>query len=187
MAAATADQDFNIRNGEITTLPLAAATKVFSRTLAAADSAGRVKPGADTAGLRIVGWFEHYQDNSAGSAGDLSVQVRRGIIKLNNSGSAAVDADDVGKLCYVEDDNTVAESNTNKVVAGTVVEVESDGVWVEVGFASRVVPTQVTLASTNGTAGAAADLTALKAEAENIGDDVRAIHAALVTAGIVRA
>jgi hypothetical protein len=45
--------------------------------------------------------------------------------------------------------------------------------------------TQVTLTSTNGTAGAAVDLTALKAEAEKIGDDVRAIHAALVTKGIV--
>jgi hypothetical protein len=41
----------------------------------------------------------------------------------------------------------------------------------------------VVLGSTNGTAAAAADLAALKAEAELIGDDVRAIHAALVQAG----
>lgn len=49
----------------------------------------------------------------------------------------------------------------------------------------RPAATQVTLQSTNGTAGAAVDLTALKAEAEKIGDDVRAIHAALVTKGIL--
>lgn len=44
----------------------------------------------------------------------------------------------------------------------------------------------VVLTSTNGTAGAAsASLANLAAEAEKIGDDVRAIHAALVSAGII--
>lgn len=37
----------------------------------------------------------------------------------------------------------------------------------------------VTATSTDGTAAAAADLAALKAEAEKIGDDVRALHASL--------
>ena len=46
--------------------------------------------------------------------------------------------------------------------------------------------TAPTLGSTNGTAAAAADLAALKAEAELIGDDVRALHAALITAGVLR-
>lgn len=40
------------------------------------------------------------------------------------------------------------------------------------------------LTSTDGTAAAAADLAALKAEAEKIGDDVRAIHAKLVLSGL---
>lgn len=42
------------------------------------------------------------------------------------------------------------------------------------------------LTSTNGTAGAAADLNALKAEAEKIGDDVRAIGAALSSPALVK-
>lgn len=51
-----------------------------------------------------------------------------------------------------------------------------------------VAPTVVALTSTNGVAAAAsADLAALAAEAEKIGDDVRAIHAALVTRGILAA
>lgn len=49
----------------------------------------------------------------------------------------------------------------------------------------RVFGAAVALTSTNGTAAAAADLAALKAEAEKIGDDVRAIHAALLTAGLL--
>lgn len=50
----------------------------------------------------------------------------------------------------------------------------------------RKIGAAVTLTSTNGTAAAAsADLAALAAEAEKIGDDVRAIHAALLTAGFL--
>lgn len=47
----------------------------------------------------------------------------------------------------------------------------------------RLIGNAIVLASTNGTAGAAADLAALKAEAENIGDDVRALYAALKANG----
>ncbi len=43
----------------------------------------------------------------------------------------------------------------------------------------------VVLTSTNGTAAGAADLAALKAETENIGDDVRAIYAALKAEGLL--
>jgi hypothetical protein len=42
------------------------------------------------------------------------------------------------------------------------------------------------LTSTDGTAAGAADLAALKAEAEKIGDDVRAIGAALATPALVK-
>jgi len=43
----------------------------------------------------------------------------------------------------------------------------------------------VALSSTNGTAGAAGTLAALAAETEHVGDDVRAIYAALVAAGLM--
>jgi hypothetical protein len=51
----------------------------------------------------------------------------------------------------------------------------------------------VTLTSTNGTAAAAEDLAALKAECENIGDDVRslstlvhALRTALISTGLIK-
>jgi hypothetical protein len=51
---------------------------------------------------------------------------------------------------------------------------------------ARSVGNAVTLTSTNGTAAAAsADLAALAAEAEKIGDDVRALYAALQAAGLL--
>jgi hypothetical protein len=47
----------------------------------------------------------------------------------------------------------------------------------------KLIGNSLVFASTNGTAAAAADLAALKTEAENIGDDVRALYAALKANG----
>lgn len=53
-------------------------------------------------------------------------------------------------------------------------------------LAPRPIGAAVILTSTNGTAASAsADLAALAAETEKVGDDVRAMHAALVTAGFL--
>lgn len=67
--------------------------------------------------------------------------------------------------------------------SGDIIEIDD---IIEGGGGGAVVATQVTLTSTNGTAAAASgSLANLAAEAEKIGDDVRAIHAALVTAGLL--
>lgn len=165
--------------------PVAAATNIYAGTLVALDASGNLVNASDAAAIRVAGRAEETVDNSAGSAGDLKATVKRGVFKFANSGSAAVDADDKGKICFVEDNQTVAETSTNKCKAGLVVDVEDDGVWVDTTFAAFATQV-VTLGSTNGTAGAAADLAALKAETELIGDDVRAIHAALVVLGILK-
>jgi hypothetical protein len=186
MAVATAEINTAERLGVVTAYPLAAATKIYAGTLVALDASGDALPAADTAGLRVVGLAQQTIDNSAGLAGALKIAVKKGVFQLNNSAGDAVDANDKGKLCYVEDDNTVSETGgVNKVKAGRVLEVGSDGVWVDTDFAS-VVPVTVALGSTDGTAAAAADLAALKAESELIGDDVRAIHAALVAQAILK-
>jgi hypothetical protein len=85
--------------------------------------------------LTIFGVSDEYADNTAGAAGATSVMVRRGKAwKLANFSGDAVTQADVGKTCYVADSITVAKtSNTNaRPVAGTVIAVESDGVWVEI-------------------------------------------------------
>lgn len=188
MAAATKAINTPERPGILLYVPLAAATIIYAGTLVALDGNGRAVPASDTAGLRVIGLAQETVDNSAGAAAALSINVKPGVFRLNNSATDAVDTNDVGKLCFVEDDNTVNEAGADdRVIAGRVVEVDAEGVWVEVGAESLIVPTVVTLTSTNGTAGAAADLAALKAEAEKIGDDVRAIHAVLLAAGFIKA
>lgn len=178
-AVATAERNTDTRTGEFVYLPLAAATKIYQGTIVARDSAGRVVAASDTAGLRVIGIAEQTVDNSAGAAGDLSINVRLGVFKFENSATNAVDADDIGKMAVVEDNQVVAETSTNKVCAGRILAVDSDGVWIDTRYAYFGPKAMPALTSTDATAGAAADLTALKAECEKIGDDVRALHASL--------
>jgi hypothetical protein len=156
MAAATAEINTPERPGTTTSYPVAATTKIFAGTLVALNSSGLAVPAADTAGLRVVGRAEATVHNT-GSAGDLNVDVKEGVFLYNNSATDAVDANDRGKICFVEDDNTVDETGaTHRVVAGRVVDVTSEGVWVDVraGQAARV-PSADTITG-------AADLAALK-------------------------
>lgn len=176
-----------MQHGEIVQYPVAAATTIYAGTIICLDASGNAKPAANTAGLRVIGRAEDDVDNSAGAAGDLKVNIRREIFRWNNSATNVLAAADKGKLCYVEDDNTVGSTGTNKVIAGRVHDVDTDGVWVDVREHASRVPGAVTLTSTDGTAAAAsASLANLAAEAEKIGDDVRAIHAALVVLGILK-
>lgn len=166
------------RLGEIYYIPVAAATKIPAGVIVALDANGRAVNASDTAALRVIGRAEETVDNTAGGAGDLSINVKRGVFKWVNSAANAITAAYLRKPAYVEDNQTVATTSTNKVVAGRIVAVDADGgIWIDTR--ALAIAAALTAASTNGTAGAAADLAALKAEAENIGDDVRAVIAAL--------
>jgi len=73
-----------------------------------------------------------------------------------------------------------------RVVLARPLELGTTGEFIEcILLEPRQIGNAVALTSTNGTAGAAADITALKAEAEKIGDDVRALYAALQAAGVL--
>lgn len=184
MAAAAVSIDTPERAGGVFVYPIAAATKIYAGTLVALNATGYLVSASNTAGLRVMGRAEEEVDNSAGADGDLTAAVKAGTFRFANSGTNAVDPDDVGKLCFVEDNQTVSETGTNGVKAGRVVAVETAGVWVDTHYAP-VVPVALVVGSTNGTAAAAADLAALKAETELLGDDTRAAIAALKAQGIL--
>jgi hypothetical protein len=152
--SATANIDTPERAGEVSLIPVAADTRIFLGTQVATDSDGRAVPASDTAGLRVIGRAEEEVDNRDGAAGAKSIRVKRGVFRYKNSATQAVDADDIGKECFIEDDETVAETSTHKVKAGRVVDVDSAGVWVDSRYALRV-PAADTIT-------AAADLAALK-------------------------
>lgn len=190
MATATAPLTISRRPGGFTSFVVAAATQLFQGVFAALDGSHRLVAATDAAARRVVGLMAATADNSAGAAGDISGEIEHGLFLVNNSAANALTNAHIGKAAFIEDDNTVASSpGTNAVVAGIVHEVTSAGVWLWVGvphIGQAVAPEAVTLTSTNGTAAAAADLAALKTEAEKIGDDVRALHAALKLQGLIK-
>jgi hypothetical protein len=133
MAALTADRNTAMRDGHIVSLPVAASVKIYAGALVARDASGNATPGATATDILGVGRAEAQADNSSGSAGDLSVEIRKGVFRFENStGVDEITPADIGSDCYIVDDATVAltDGSGTRSVAGTVFDVDSDGVWV---------------------------------------------------------
>lgn len=149
----SADKALNQRAGVEIALPVAADAVIWLGALVAVNATGYALPATATGGLTVVGVAQTRVDNTGGSAGDLSVVVRRGQEWLLKGSSLAQSA--VGDPVYVVDDETVAPS-----VAGTAVEAES--LVADAGGTAKtftgmlahgaVVPGSVTIAATVGAA-----------------------------------
>ncbi len=120
--------------GVFSEAPMKGATTILQGALVVSES-GLAVPGKTAASLTVLGMARETVVNS-GADGARKIPFKRGIFKFFNLGADAVVAGDVGKDCYVVDDQTVAKtSNTNaRSVAGKVMAVESDGVFVRVGY-----------------------------------------------------
>ena len=121
------------RGRALLVIPIAASTTIFQGALVAVNASGLAVAGSVSTTLKAVGRAEETIDNSGGSAGALSVKVKRGVFKFKNHGAdACVQGDTLGD-CYIVDDETVAKTNgTNtRSRAGKILEVEATGVWVE--------------------------------------------------------
>lgn len=120
------------RSDDHITLPVAAATTIYAGTLVAINASGYAVPASASASLTVIG-LAHETVTNAGSAGARSIEVRlsngRRSFKLKNS-SSSVGIDDIGKTCYVVDNDTVSMTSTDTCAAGTVTGVESGIVWV---------------------------------------------------------
>lgn len=134
MAALTADRHTPMREGTFVEPDVAASTMIYAGAMVALDASGNAVPASDAAGLVVIGRAEDLVDNSAGDAGDLTVRVRIGVFGFAASGTNAPAAANVGDLVYVEDDQTVStDGGTNSIVAGKLVDVDSDYCWVDTG------------------------------------------------------
>lgn len=106
-----------------------AAAKIYTGALVALNSAGKAVPASDTAGLTVIGRAELTAESGK------MVTVKTGCFRFGNSASTAeIKATEIGKVCYVADDQTVSKTGgTNNIVAGLVFDVDKKGVWVLVG------------------------------------------------------
>lgn len=141
LTAARAQTD---RLGDSTLPPLlkvkiAASAVCYQGGMAMLDG-GYAKPAATAVGKLIIGRFERTYNNSGGSAGAITGEVRRGVFKYNNSESGdLITQAQVGTICYAVDDQTVAKTSASatRSVAGVVIQVETDGVYVQQGLMSQ--------------------------------------------------
>ena len=142
MAALSSYRDTKaMQNGygypEIYSFPVKDTVKIYKGALVVLD-AGYLKPAVAESGKVPVGIALDDADNSTTVTGHadgfVSCRVRRGTFKFDNKSNDQVVAADVGASCYIGDDHTVCHTSTTNTAVGKVVQIDSDGVWVQVGL-----------------------------------------------------
>lgn len=133
--ALTKDRNTPRRDGKQLNDPVAANVKIYAGSLVCLDASGNAVPGATSTTLKARGVAQEQIDNTGGAAGDQRIETRRGLWQFANSASADLIARaDIGSPCYIVDDQTVAKTSATNTrsVAGTIRDVDSAGVWVEI-------------------------------------------------------
>jgi hypothetical protein len=132
MVALTNERNTPFRLGDLRVEPVAAAVKIFSGSLVMRNAAGFLTKGAVAVGGVGVGRAEKTVDNT-GAAGAVTLEYRTGTFRFANSAAADLIAQaDVGKACFIIDDQTVAKTDGTgtRSRAGIVDGVDGVGVWV---------------------------------------------------------
>lgn len=127
------DRNTPRREGSTISIGVAAAKKIYAGALVALDASGYATPGAVATTLKGLGRAEEMADNTTGANGAKVVSVAKGVFRFANHGTDTVTAAHIGSSCYIVDDETVASTNGTgtRSVAGTVFDVDADGVWVK--------------------------------------------------------
>jgi hypothetical protein len=133
---ATAGRNTPRRDGRFVSHPLAAGKTIYAGTLVTLLSAsGYACPGGTASCGNAVGVATDTVV-SGGVDGDTQVPVEKCIARFANSASDdLITRADIGSPCFIVDDQTVAKTDNSaaRKVAGTIVDVDSVGVWVDVG------------------------------------------------------
>jgi len=153
---------------------LAANAKVWQGSIVVQDPfSGYARNGYTATGLIVLGRAEqptfgslpvvvppgigsNVYDNTSGANGGLNVYYRQGVFNFANSGGVDLCAvTNIGSDCYIVDDQTVALTDGvgTRSRAGKIMNVDSAGVWVQMGAAfagaavTQNIPVAVSLAS----------------------------------------
>ena len=132
--ALTADRNTKMQEAELVSQPVAANAVCHAGGLAVLNATGFAAPGSTALNLTYIGRFNEAVDNTGGADGAKTVLIRRKkAFYYNNTPADAVTQADVGKVCYIVDDEAVARTNgvNTRSAAGTVVAVDANGVWIE--------------------------------------------------------
>jgi len=113
---------------------LVKAATVLASNVPTVLDAGYLTDVNDGAGAALSAGVTTFEiDNSAGASGDVMGEVVAGEHKFVNAGDITVA--NAGDTAYFVDDSTVSSSSATSTrnAAGKITQVDSDGVWVELG------------------------------------------------------
>jgi hypothetical protein len=130
--ALSADRNTPRAEGDLRRGGLAASVVVYAGALIMRNSSGYLTKGATATGAVGVGRAEERKTGGS-NAGDETLRYRAGVYRYDNSTSTdLIAATDIGKPCYVVDDQTVAKTDGSaaRSIAGFVEDVDDQGVWV---------------------------------------------------------
>jgi hypothetical protein len=130
--ALSANRDTPYRTGEYVTMIVASGSVIYAGAMVCENGSAKAVAAADASGYAVIGCAQEKVDNTtAYYSATKTVKVRRGVFRWGNGGSFT-DAN-VGDFAYVSDDATVtaAGSVTYDIVAGVIIDTDSDGVWVD--------------------------------------------------------
>lgn len=117
--------------------PMKGKTKILLGAIAVLD-AGFVAPARAATGLIALGIAEETVDNTDGADGAIFAPIRQGTFQcFNSGGTETITQTDVGKDCFLVDDQTVAKTDDTgkRSRAGKIVQVDPTGlVWVQLGI-----------------------------------------------------
>ncbi len=120
--------------------PIAANTKVWLGSIACIDGTNkRMVPGSTATTLTCVGRSRDTYDNTGGAGAAFIACAESGIFRWDNSSAGDLIAQaDVGNVCYIVDDHTVAKTDGTgtRSAAGKIIAVDAQGVWVQMKHAS---------------------------------------------------
>lgn len=135
MTATTLDRNTSHRDTQLLCVPMAANAVIPAGVIVAANATGFAVNGLTSTTITSLGISDIAMDNTGGTDGAQTILVRRGkAFKLANLAADPVTQASIGKPCYIADNQTVAATHggNTRSVAGTVLGVEADGVWVQI-------------------------------------------------------
>lgn len=110
-------------------IPVKGGAELAEATMAVINGDGYAEAASASAGLLIAGCVQRYCDNRNGADGEQTVSVKRGIFVWENDGT--IKKTDILKTCYIKDERTVSITADGSSAAGTILEVDEDGVTVD--------------------------------------------------------
>lgn len=127
----TKDKQVQSRIPAIFAHPIAADTEIFKGSLTVINAAGAASSATKAPDLKAVGIARKGVSNKGGAEGEKLIEVRRDESpRMKNDAVSPVTREHIGEPCYIIDDETVTSDETGSSIAGTVANVDDDGVWI---------------------------------------------------------